>query len=76
MFKEGLMPRCPYCDDELCYCVFDIDKRIAQFRCPTCNSEFPPTKRNYEKMEKYENNCHSCKWLDRDMKSNIDGNGY
>lgn len=27
-------------------------------------------------MTKCENNCHGCKWLDRDMKLNIDGNGY
>ena len=76
MFKEDPMPRCPYCDDELCYCVFDVDRRIARFRCPTCDSEFPPTKRDYKRMIKYENSCHGCKWLDRDMKSNIDGDSY
>lgn len=27
-------------------------------------------------MPKIENNCHGCKWLDRDMFVNEDGNGY
>lgn len=46
MFKEDPMPRCPYCDDVLCYCVFDMHKRIARFRCPTCNSEFPSSQKH------------------------------
>lgn len=76
MSKEELMPRCPYCDDELRYCVFDMNRRIARFRCPTCDSEFPPTKRDYKRMIKHENNYHGCKCFDCGMKSNIDGNGY
>ena len=76
MFKEDPMPRCPYCDDVLYYCVFDVNRSIARFRCPTCDSEFPTTERDCKRPVKYENNCHGCKWLDRDMKSNIDGNGY
>lgn len=27
-------------------------------------------------LPKVENNCHGCKWLDRDMRVNIDGDGY
>lgn len=41
MPKEELMPRCPYCDDEMKYVVLDMVKRTARLRCPTCDSEFP-----------------------------------
>lgn len=42
MPKEELMPRCPYCDDEMKYVVLDMERRIARLRCPTCDSEFLP----------------------------------
>ena len=42
MPKEELMPRCPYCNDEMKYVVRDIARRTARLRCPTCDSEFPP----------------------------------
>lgn len=42
MPKEELMPRCPYCDDEMKYVVLDMERRTARLRCPTCDSEFPP----------------------------------
>lgn len=42
MPKEELMPRCPYCDDEMKCVVLDMERRTARLRCPTCDSEFPP----------------------------------
>lgn len=42
MPKEELMPRCPYCDDEMKYVVLDMVRRTARLHCPTCDSEFPP----------------------------------
>lgn len=42
MYKEELMPRCPYCDDEMKYVLLDMERRTARLRCPTCDSEFPP----------------------------------
>lgn len=38
MHKEELMPRCPYCDDEMKYVVVDMVRRVARLRCPTYDS--------------------------------------
>lgn len=42
MPNEELMPRCPYCDDEMKYVFLDMARRTARLRCQTCDSEFPP----------------------------------
>ena len=60
MPKEELMPRCPYCDDEMKYVVLDMVRRTARLHCPTCDSEFPPKEEEMTMTTKPRNRVLTC----------------
>lgn len=60
MPKEELMPRCPYCDDEMKYVVLDMVRRTARLHCPTCDSEFPPKEGKMTMTTKPRNRVLTC----------------
>lgn len=60
MYKEELMPRCPYCDNEMKYVVLDMVRRTARLHCPMCDSEFPPKKEEMTMTTKPRNRVLTC----------------